>query len=167
MHEMLDVHVNLTLGSTGDVALPASNFTFEWDAGPPVPVAILHPPVVHSSPALVDSACDSGATSSSGIGPGGARNSSMSLQLVMPAAVPAHSVPGQAVSGPQKLACTQTQWLQRLVGLHPAVRALLTCSTCGHCGHMKEDAKQVLGIGILYGCPYEPCCLCHMVGHAA
>ena len=166
MHKMFDARVNPTLESTGDVDLFATNFTVEWDAGPPAPAADSNPPAVHSSTASVEDARDSGATCGSGGGPGGAHDSSTSLQLGIPAAVPAHSVPNQAVSGPKKAHCTQVQRLRRLVGLHPAVRALLTCSACGHHGHTKETAKRVLGVDILFGCPYEACCLCYKVGHA-
>ena len=163
---VLDMRAPQAPGRTGDVDLPTSDFNFAWDAGLTAPAADSNPPAVHSSTASVEDARDSGATCGSGGGPGGAHDSSTSLQLGIPAAVPAHSVPNQAVSGPKKAHCTQVQRLRRLVGLHPAVRALLTCSACGHHGHTKETAKRVLGVDILFGCPYEACCLCYKVGHA-
>ena len=61
VHEVLGAHVYQALG-TGDVDLPASNFTFEWDAGPPAPAVDSNPPVVHGSAASVDSVCDGDAT---------------------------------------------------------------------------------------------------------
>ena len=100
-------------------------------------------------------------------GLGHAHDSGTSLQPVIRSAVPAHSEPARAAFGLKKAARTQIQRLRRLVGLHLAVRASLTCSVCGHRGHTKEAAKRVLGVDTLLGCPYEACCLCNKVGHAS
>ena len=67
MHEMLDVCVHLALGGTGGVDLPASDFVFKWDAGPPAPATDPNLPAPPRSTVSVDSVCDGGATCGSGV----------------------------------------------------------------------------------------------------